>query len=93
MRTNYIQCTNLLTCDFSLLLFIFMVLFGLNSSTCGLTSERDEKVIIGYSTSEIRIWGLGNTLLPCSRINNNAARISLACDKIGEDEDFSENNL
>lgn len=70
------------------------VLLYFRSSTCGLTSEKDEKVVIGYSTSEIRVWGLGNTLLPCSRISNDAAKIRLACDKTEEaQEDSNENNL
>lgn len=60
----------------------FILLFTLFSATCGLISAKDEKAIVGFSTSQIQIWPLGSSLLPCSKFDGNASRITLGCDNI-----------
>lgn len=74
-------------------LYFILFLFIYDSATCGYASCHDERVVLGYSTSEIRIWGFGNTLLPCTTVTNNAAKITLACDNAERSENIVESNL
>lgn len=48
------------------------------SASCGLIAPKMDKLAVGFSTAEIRLWGIGETVLV--KTKNKQTCIPSACD-------------
>ncbi|XP_011633999.1 TAF5-like RNA polymerase II p300/CBP-associated factor-associated factor 65 kDa subunit 5L isoform X1 [Pogonomyrmex barbatus] len=57
---------------------LFTVKNAIENASCGLIAPKMDKLAIGFSTAEIRLWGIGETVLVKKR--NKQTCIPSACD-------------
>ncbi|XP_008202927.2 TAF5-like RNA polymerase II p300/CBP-associated factor-associated factor 65 kDa subunit 5L isoform X1 [Nasonia vitripennis] len=57
---------------------IFTVNNAIENASCGIITPNMDKLAAGFSTAEIRLWGIGETVLTRPRFRNPS--IALACD-------------
>lgn len=46
------------------------------SASCGLIAPKMDKLAVGFSTAEIRLWGIGETVL----VEHKKKHVPLVCD-------------
>ncbi|XP_011864698.1 PREDICTED: TAF5-like RNA polymerase II p300/CBP-associated factor-associated factor 65 kDa subunit 5L [Vollenhovia emeryi] len=57
---------------------LFTVRNAIENASCGLISPRMDKLAVGFSTAEIRLWGIGDTVLV--KTKNKRPCVPAGCD-------------
>jgi len=61
------------------------------SASSAFITPKIDKLAVGFSTAEIRLWGIGETVLVKSK--NKQARIPFACDAFPIHKDTEQENI
>ncbi|XP_058796244.1 TAF5-like RNA polymerase II p300/CBP-associated factor-associated factor 65 kDa subunit 5L isoform X2 [Phymastichus coffea] len=70
---------------------IFTVNNATENASCGILTPNMDRLAAGFSTAEIRLWGIGDTVLTRPRFRNPS--ITLACDSSPSVEILDDNDI